>query len=110
MKKSFLLIFFILLSTFNYTVNGVNYWVWPPKDHIQVLNLTNSVEIVRLSNDKQKKWKITKKDLKDEIKRRKKYHKSLLSVYNESFKQEHLDLLANNSKQLLVLREFLKKW
>jgi hypothetical protein len=72
-----------------------------------VLELTNSVKTIEISDKDLKKAKITKKNLKSEIKRKKKYHKFLLGTYNESFKQEHLDLLAQNSKQLLALRELL---
>ncbi|MDR1944754.1 MAG: hypothetical protein LBQ59_01340 [Candidatus Peribacteria bacterium] len=70
------------------------------------MGFTNSAETVRFYYD-DKKSRITKKDLKNEIKRRKRYHKALLSIYNESFKQEYLDLIADNSKRLLVLRELL---
>lgn len=105
MKKNFLLVLFVLLSTFNYTVGSDVIRAWIPKDHVQIPNVTNSVTTIRLTDDK--KEKLTKKELKNEIKRRKKYHKSLVTAYNESFSEEYLSLIQENSRQLTAFRALL---
>jgi hypothetical protein len=46
--------------------------------------------------------------LKDEIKKRKKYHKLLLEEYNLTFEQKTLDLISENSLILTNLRKDLK--
>jgi hypothetical protein len=46
--------------------------------------------------------------LKNEIKKRKKYHKLLLEQYNASFEQKTLDLISENSLILTNLRKDLK--
>lgn len=54
------------------------------------------------------KVKMTKKDLKTEIKKRKKYHKDLLLKYNEFFDEKYLNLISENSLILSNLRNELE--
>lgn len=47
-----------------------------------------------------------KKLLKKEIQNRKKYHRSLLNIYNQNFDKNYLELIKNNS---ILLDNFKKK-
>lgn len=53
------------------------------------------------------KVNLTKKDLKNEIKKRKKYHKTLLENYNKNFEKKYFDLIVENSLILSNLRQEL---
>ena len=52
---------------------------------------------------------MTKREIKVEINKRKKYHKSLLEKYNESFDEKYLNMISKNSQYLSKLRADLKK-
>lgn len=114
MKKNIILLVFVLLTSVNYT-NGVNWYntqqVW------KVIETTKNSWVVwkkqtrtvssKKNEETKKNLKVTKKDLKEEIKKRKKYHKSLLTIYNESFDQKYLDLIAFNSQRISDLKNIL---
>lgn len=105
MKKNIYISLFLLLITlfpsFSYANNN--------------LQNTKNVVVNEIHTDKnttkndKKIVKITKKDLKDELKRRKKYHKWLLAVYNESFSEETLEKIQENSQIISKLRELKDK-
>ena len=114
MKKNAILIFLIVFTTFTYDVSASYNSNWlknieSPKTawYIWVNNRKTNSYTTKKEKDNNKKLKVTKKDLKQEIKKRKKYHRSLLSTYNQSFKQEHLDMLAFNSKRISELKKLL---
>jgi len=50
-----------------------------------------------------------KKILKKEIQNRKKYHKNLVSIYNQNFDNNYLELIKNNSLLIDKLKSELKK-
>lgn len=109
MRKNILLILFLLLTTFNYDLNTYN------QGQLKHVEATKKISVVSKNGNQNrysktrnnKNFKITKKDLKKEIKKRKKYHRSLLSTYNESFDKKYLDKIAYNSKRLSDLRNLL---
>ncbi len=117
MKRNILLILFLLLTTLNYDVNTYN------QNQLKSVEATKKISVLsknnnqnRYSKDKSNKYlkdknnknfKVTKKDLKNEIKKRKKYHRSLLSTYNKSFDNKYLEKIAYNSKRLSDLRNLL---
>lgn len=83
--------------------------MWQPlirDNHASIPSNTDEITTIRLVDEN--KPKLSKKDLKDEIKRRKKHHKALLSIYNESFEEKYLELIADNSSKLTKLRELLQ--
>lgn len=106
MKKNFAALLFILLSTFGLHANVGMVWASLAKEHIEIPRSIDWVTTIRLPDEN--KTKISKKDLKDEIKRRKKHHKALLSTYNESFSPLYLELIAENSAKLSYLRWLLQ--
>lgn len=108
-KRNFILLLFALLATFNYSVHWDNIWRYHPiaKDNpVWIPSQLNEVTTIRLADDN--KEKISKKELKDEIKRRKKHHKALMAIYNENFEEHYLELIAQNSERLTNLRELLQ--
>lgn len=110
MRTRVLLIFFILITSFSYNVNAENARVLSYKENIKIPSSTSwikNVEVKKDKNNSKNKFKVTKKDLKTEIKQRKKYHKSLLSIYNEWFDPKYLELIQSNSNRLSSLRKLL---
>lgn len=106
MKKNLAIALLLLLSSFGYNVNADNILGDTNKEYVITTRDAEWIVTIRLPDES--KVKISKKDLKDEIKRRKKYHKSLLNIYNESFNHKYLELIAENSGKLSYLRELLK--
>lgn len=107
MKKNFAIALFVLLTTFG--VHTHTSWTWNElvRDNFEMVKVAvNWKTTIRLPDEN--KTKLSKRDLKDEIKRRKKHHKALVSIYNESFQEEYLDLIADNSKKLSYLRALLE--
>lgn len=60
------------------------------------------------SEQKIEKVNFTKKDLKKEIKKRKKYHRVLLEKYNKNFEKKYFNLIKENSLILTNLRKEFK--
>lgn len=87
---------FLLLTSTNF----VN-WNFENKNFSSNINFENI-------NENKNIWKITKKELKKEIKQRKKYHKNLLEKYNLDFDSKTLWMLQENSLILSNLRYELK--
>lgn len=106
MRKNLAIALLIMLSSFGIHTNANNTWFSATREHVEIPRSTDWVTTIRLPDEN--KIKISKKDLKDEIKRRKKHHKALLSIYNESFDSEYLNLIQENSARLTRLRELLK--
>lgn len=95
MRKKAFLIIFIFLTSFHPV------YVYDEKN----LQEKNSSEII----SETKIWKVTKKEIKREIKNRKRYHKNLLEKYNSNFDKKILDFIQENSLILTKLRKQLKK-
>lgn len=96
MRKKILVLVFLLLTSSN-LVN----WNFENKNSYSNINFENI-------NENKNIWKITKKELKKEIKQRKKYHKNLLEKYNLDFDSKTLWMLQENSLILSNLRYELK--
>lgn len=96
MRKKILVLVFLLLTSSN-LVN----WNFENKNSYSNINFENI-------NENKNIWKITKKELKKEIKQRKKYHKTLLEQYNTNFDANILWRIKENSLILSNLRYELK--
>lgn len=96
MRKKILVLVFLLLTSSN-LVN----WNFENKNSYSNINFENI-------NENKNIWKITKKELKKEIKQRKKYHKTLLEQYNTNFDVNILWRIKENSLILSNLRYELK--
>ena len=93
MRKKLLILLFVLFTSIPW---NLAFWNYSKTDaNLQWARFTSS-------------QKVTKKSLKNEIKKRKKYHKLLLEQYNASFEQKTLDLISENSLILTNLRKDLK--
>lgn len=103
MKKNLGLLFLVIITIFSSSYSVENIESKNQKDYAYNTQVKNPTNIIRLSDDKK-----SKKDLKAELKRREKYHRTLLGTYNENFSPEYLDLIEKNSRQLQVLRELYK--
>lgn len=102
MKKRIFIAIFVFLVIFpNKELNAENLQKTEKTSDL-LLNPTVSVEQIF-------KKDLTKKEIKVEIKKRKKYHKSLLEKYNESFEEKYLNMISKNSQYLSKLRIDLKK-
>lgn len=82
-------------------------WVFVVNSNFDAKN-TEKIEFKRNFLADTSKWNFKKRDLKKEIKKRKKYHKTLLEKYNESFDEKYLNLISENSLILSSLRTELK--
>lgn len=106
MKKKVFLVIFISIISINF--NLPTYW-------IEELNIKKTTRYEKYNsikreennnNDNKENNKIIKKDikktisykkiLKKEIRDRKRYHKSLLSIYNNNFNEKYLNLIRKN--------------
>ena len=93
-KKIFVMLFILFTALQNVPVGSAN--------------SSKTIDSWDNANSTTKKVVITKKELKTEIKKRKKYHKNLLEKYNEWFDEKYLNLISENSLILSSLREELK--
>lgn len=99
-KKIFLLLFIFLISISNTDAIDIN--------RRQVVNkkyLLKSIDNEKL-NIKQKINFNDKKVLKKEIQKRKKYHKNLVSLYNNWFYTRYLNIITKNSIIIYNLRKY----
>ncbi len=94
-KKLLLLYFILLISSFNWT-SSLNADYADSED----TKIEKSIEKVpqksKVENNKKDK-NYNKKILKKEIQNRKKYHKTLVSIYNKNFDSNYLELIKENA-------------
>ena len=102
-KKIFVMLFILFTALQNVPVGSAN-----SSKTIDSWDKVLLKELSEKANSSTKKVVITKKELKTEIKKRKKYHKNLLEKYNEWFDEKYLNLISENSLILSSLREELK--
>ena len=100
MRKKFLIMLFVLFTSIPWSLAFWNH----SRPDINLQWFYREATLTKLTNSQ----KVTKKSLKDEIKKRKKYHKLLLEEYNLTFEQKTLDLISENSLILTNLRKDLK--
>lgn len=100
MRKKFLILLFVLFTSIPWNLAFWNH----SKTDANLQWFYRDDAAARFTSSQ----KVTKKSLKNEIKKRKKYHKLLLEQYNASFEQKTLDLISENSLILTNLRKDLK--
>ena len=109
-RKIILLQIAVLLSVVNsFTIIPVNAQIYTAKDTKMDDILRNSEVVTQrsISTSQKKQNAKNKKSLKKEIQNRKKYHKTILSLYNEHFDPKYLELMHENAliiEQLEVKR------
>lgn len=90
MRKKILVVLFLLLCSLPW--NSV-FW---EQINTQTTKVDKNISQIKTIN---------RKTLKNEIKKRKKYHRYLLEEYNKSFEEKFLPLIQENS---LILTEMIK--
>lgn len=98
MKKKILIWIFLILTSINSADFSYSY------DKIEE-NWKNIFSEIKKENI----WKMSKKEIKKDIKIRKKYHKKMLENYNKNFDEKILEFIKENSIILKKLKEELKK-
>lgn len=99
MPKKIIVTVFIILSSFSniYTIYSFDK-VAENKEFVNT-----KIKIKEIKNRDIKK---SKKELKKEIQKRKKFHKWLLAQYNQNFSQKKLDEITKNSIIISKLEKF----
>lgn len=101
MKKKVFVVIFVFVSVFyHWNISANNNLKLNSGVKIFEKNIENNSNIVKIS--------LSKRDIKSEIKKRKKYHRNLLEKYNNGFEEKYLNLISENSLILTSLRNELK--
>lgn len=104
-KRQIILIHFILaISVINSTpfLASANY-----SSRITPRNIEDNVKRNTKNEDDDKNQINNKKILKKEIQNRKKYHKTLLNMYNKNFDENYLKLITDNSLKIQELEKLV---
>lgn len=108
MKKKVFVVIFVFVSVFYHGNISANNNLKLNSNNLKLnsgvkifeKNIENNSNIVKIS--------LSKRDIKSEIKKRKKYHRNLLEKYNDGFEEKYLNLISENSLILTSLRNELK--